>query len=137
MKSMASAILESTGPLAKFPRTIFFSMKAGINQKLRRHDRKKKKKKANPVVNVHAEVNLCSIQLFFFLPVCGPSLVEDSGIAEWIAQHQWVHSRRLVCVLCKLLRQESTQRGSEQMDLKIKATSYLFCYYYCMKSFGL
>lgn len=34
MKSIASAILESTGPLAKFPRTIFFSMKAGINQKL-------------------------------------------------------------------------------------------------------
>lgn len=34
MKSMASAILGSTGPLAKFPNTIFFSMKAGINQKL-------------------------------------------------------------------------------------------------------
>lgn len=37
MKSIASAILESTGPLAKFPRTIFFSMKAGINQKLQGH----------------------------------------------------------------------------------------------------
>lgn len=35
MKSMASAILASTGPLAKFPRTIFLSIKAGINQKLR------------------------------------------------------------------------------------------------------
>ncbi len=37
MKSIASAILESTGPLAKFPRTIFFNMKAGINQKLGRN----------------------------------------------------------------------------------------------------
>lgn len=34
MKSIASAILESTGPLAKLPKTIFFNMKAGINQKL-------------------------------------------------------------------------------------------------------
>ncbi|TNN65374.1 hypothetical protein EYF80_024410 [Liparis tanakae] len=33
-QSIASAILGSTGPLAKFPRTIFFNMKAGISQKL-------------------------------------------------------------------------------------------------------
>lgn len=64
MKSMASAILESTGPLAKFPRTIFFSMNAGINQKLRGHDGKT----ANHVMNVHTEVNLCSTrQPFLYL----------------------------------------------------------------------
>ena len=40
MKSIASAILGSTGPFEKFPRTIFFNMKAGINQKLDNRDEK-------------------------------------------------------------------------------------------------
>lgn len=52
MKSMASAILESTGPLAKFPRTIFFSMKAGISQKLRDDGRESKPSRwANALFN--------------------------------------------------------------------------------------
>lgn len=34
MKSMASAIIGSTGPEEKFPKTIFLSINAGINQKL-------------------------------------------------------------------------------------------------------
>lgn len=41
MKSMASAIIGSTGPDEKFPRTIFLSINDGISQKLL----KKKKKR--------------------------------------------------------------------------------------------
>lgn len=121
MKSMASAILESTGPLAKFPRTIFFSMKAGINQKLRGHGRKSKRSDCSEPL-FHSTAFYPSL----YVPVCSPGLVEDSGVAEGVAQHEWVNPGRLVCVLSKLLRQESTQRGSEQMDLKIKDTTYLF-----------
>lgn len=127
MKSIASAILESTGPLAKFPRTIFFSMKAGINQKLRGHGHENKRNRERYTLRWWTSVLFNSKNS---LPVCGPGLIEDSGITEWVAQHQRVHSWRLVCVLCKLLRQESTQRGSEQMDLKVQDTNN----YYLIKS---
>lgn len=127
MKSIASAILESTGPLAKFPRTIFFSMKAGINQKLQGHGHENKRNRERYTLRWWTPVLFNSKNS---LPVCGPGLIEDSGITEWVAQHQRVHSWRLVCVLCKLLRQESTQRGSEQMDLKFQDTNN----YYLIKS---
>jgi hypothetical protein len=39
MKSMASAIIGSTGPEEKFPKTIFLSINAGINQKLQNKGR--------------------------------------------------------------------------------------------------
>lgn len=42
IKSIASAIFGSTGPLAKLPSTIFLSMNAGINQKLEKKENEEK-----------------------------------------------------------------------------------------------
>lgn len=116
MKSIASAILESTGPLAKFPRTIFFNMKAGINQKLLNRNMETNMNNECP----HWKENPCWNHEKS--PVCCPCLIKDGGITEWITQYQWVHSGRLVCALCKLLSQESTQRCPEQMNLKVQVT---------------
>lgn len=71
---MASAIWGSTGPLAKFPRTIFLSIKAGINQKLR-----KKGCKSGIVGISGKEVDNIKGRT---LPVSSPCLVKNGCIAE-------------------------------------------------------
>lgn len=114
MKSIAFAILGSTGPLAKFPKTIFFSKKAGMSQKLG-SDRGQAWDNSKPTKEtVWADFS----ENRWASPVRCPRLVKDGGVAERITQDQRVDSGRLVGALCKLLSQEPAQGSAEQVDLR-------------------
>lgn len=52
-----------------------------------------------------------------FLPVCGPCLVKDRGVAEGIAEDEGVDSGRFVSVFSKLLGQKASQRSPKEMNL--------------------
>lgn len=120
MKSMACAIFESSGPFAKFPRTIFFNTKAGISQKLNQEGKKKNRKKA-PVVSVQGITCTAaqhgSARQTNNVPVCCPCLVKDGGITEGVAQNEGMHSGRFVRALGKLLCQKAPQRSPKYMHL--------------------
>lgn len=52
-----------------------------------------------------------------FLPVCSPSLVEDGGVTERIAEDEGMDSGRCVCVFSKFLGQKASQRSPKQVNL--------------------
>lgn len=76
MKSIPSAISGSRGPDAKFPRTIFFSIKAGISQKL-----KQKSDRCNNIFK-HQWLNIMMLYCKCFLSLHRPCVLTSNSILE-------------------------------------------------------